>query len=260
MALYDKIGDGYDISRKADPYISSRLLFHLKTKKGAKYIDLACGTGNYTLALKQLGVQICGIDNSKDMLEIARRKNASVDWHLGNVEVLPFADGSFSGATCVLAIHHFNNLQRVFNEAARVISDGRFVIFTATFEQMKTYWLNEYFPIALKRSIDQMPSKRNIIETLQNTGFREIYSEIYNIRHDLRDFFLYSGKRKPEIYLDSKVRKGISTFSNLAEPDEIIKGCKKLEEDIHSGRITQVMNTYDIAKGGDYLFIVGSKL
>lgn len=259
MVLYDRIGGSYDRSRCADLYISKRLFDNLRVIPESRYLDLACGTGNYTIALRRLGVNICGIDNSRRMLDLAYLKDSSVEWFLGDVEALPFSDGSFSGVTCILAIHHFGNLQHVFNEASRVMSRGRFVIFTATSEQMEGYWLNEYFPKAMKQSIDQMPSKDELTEAFKNAGFDEIQLEPYEIKHDLQDYFLYSGKYRPEIYLDPVLRMSMSTFAALAESREVEEGCNLLEADIHSGRIYQVIDSYDVKEEGDYLFITGNK-
>ena len=49
--LYDSIGIEYDTTRRADPYIAGRLAHHLALSKGGTYLDLACGSGNYTNAL-----------------------------------------------------------------------------------------------------------------------------------------------------------------------------------------------------------------
>lgn len=259
MAFYDAIGKGYDATRRADPYIVSRLLYHLKPKIGSRYLYLACGSGNYTLALKRAGLNIAGIDVSERMLLIATRKEPSTAWFLGDIEFLPFRDGSFAGAICVLSIHHLKHLHVAFKEAARVIESGPLVIFTATAEQMEGYWLKEYFPQAMRKSIVQMPEKVVINEAFKSSGFQEQYWETYEIRTDLQDFFLYAGRNRPEIYLDAAVRHGISTFSALADPAEVEKGCKLLESDIRSGRISQVIDSYANKREGDYMFVVGGK-
>jgi hypothetical protein len=41
--LYDRIGSGYDVTRRADPYIAGRLFHHLRPVPEAAYIDVACG-------------------------------------------------------------------------------------------------------------------------------------------------------------------------------------------------------------------------
>ena len=259
MALYDKIGGDYDKSRHADPFICERLYSHLEPHPHLLYLDIACGTGNYTAALKNMGLQICGIDSSIQMLNIARLKESSISWISGNGEKLPLPDHNFSGAICVLAIHHFSNLQYVFDEISRVMSNGRFVIFTATSEQMRGCWLNEYFPEAMKKSIVQMPGEKEITEALEKAGFGTIQFERYEIKEDLEDFFLYSGKNNPEMYLNSEVRKNISTFAALAEPVEIEHGCASLDTDIRSGRIHDIVYSYRAQGDGDYVFVIAQR-
>ena len=70
-----------------------------------------------------------------------------------------------------------------------------------------------------------------------------------------QDLFLCGGKHRPEMYLDPEFRKGISTFSSLSDSTEVADGCRRLEEDIHSGRIHQVMSEFKNT-GGDYLFLI----
>jgi SAM-dependent methyltransferase len=256
-ALYDTIGVDYDTTRRADPYIVGRLFHHLNPKNYGKYLDLACGSGNYTVALKQSGLDIMGIDISAYMLHLAVGKESSTGWILGNIASLPFADGTFRGVSCILAIHHLRDLHSAFHEAARIINNGNLVIFTATAEQMEGYWLNEYFPEAMRKSILQMPRKKAIGNALQESGFRQIQWEPYEIRSDLQDFFLYSGKHNPVLYLEAGVRNGISTFSSIADAREIEKGCHLLKADVESGEIFRVIDSYSNREEGDYSFVIG---
>jgi SAM-dependent methyltransferase len=259
MALYDAIGQSYDVTRRADPYIAGRLLHHLSPKANEIYLDLGCGSGNYTLALKNAGLTLTGADISQQMLNRAYQKDPSIDWVFANVESLPFGNNVFYGGTCILAIHHFARIKTAFKEVARVIGKGPFVIFTATAAQMEGYWLNEYFPDAMRKSIIQMPGKQDIKEALREAGFGQIVWEPYEIRDDLQDFFLYIGKNRPELYLDARIRLGSSTFSSLADPNEIEIGCAQLDRDIRSGRIQQVITSYANREEGDYLFVVARK-
>jgi ubiquinone/menaquinone biosynthesis C-methylase UbiE len=254
--LYDQIGTDYDVTRRADPYIVERLIHHLDVKPDGVYLDVACGTGNYTIAVAQAGGRVHGIDQSRRMIAAACQKHSSVTWHIGNVESLPFANGTLSGVMCTLAVHHFRALLPAFQEVFRVLAKGRFVLFTSTAEQMRRYWLNEYFSTAMAKSIAQMPSLKAIVEALQRSGFRRIDTEPYEGQRNLQDLFLYSGKHRPEMYLDPRVRAGISTVAALAAPSEVEDGCRKLSQDIQSGRIAEVIAAYQHAQG-DYLFVVG---
>ncbi|GAA4955738.1 hypothetical protein GCM10023314_31870 [Algibacter agarivorans] len=43
------------------------------------YLDIDCGTGNYTNALQKVGFHFIGIDPSNKMLEKAKLKNPKID-------------------------------------------------------------------------------------------------------------------------------------------------------------------------------------
>ena len=161
---YDRIGAGYNNTRCADPFITGRLHSLLCPEQNKQYIEVGCGTGNYTIALAMKGLRIGGIDPSEKMLEQAHLKNAGINWQIGTAEDTGFNTSSLDGIVCVLTLHHWENLQSAFSEFNRILkSNGRLVIFTSTPEQMSSYWLNHYFPKMLDASMKQMPTK--LLET-----------------------------------------------------------------------------------------------
>lgn len=259
MALYDAIGRTYDTTRKADPDITRCLARLLNLRSGARYLDIGCGTGNYTVALEQLGVRMCGIELTTTMLAKARLKSDQVNWIQGNAESLPLADRSFDGAIATVTIHHMKNFGRAFEEVFRVVKSGRFVIFTGDHAQMNGYWLKEYFPQAIAAALRQMPSAESVVNKLKLAGLTDIATEPWEVPREIQDWFLYAGKYQPEIYLNPGVRAGISFFAQgVATPAETAAGCARLEADIQSGRIRQVMEEYR-HNLGDYLFVFASK-
>ena len=259
VPLYDNIGANYDATRRADPYLTERLARHVGLESGQQYLDLACGTGNYTVELAARGGNWYGLDISSGMLGKARFKGGGIHLLRGEAAALPFRDGSFDGIVCTMALHHLPRLAPVFCEAHRVLQHGRLVIFTSTCEQLANYWLNEYFPIAMERSTNQMPPTDSVMGALTEADFALTHIENYYVRPDLQDLFLYAGKHRPELYLSPTIRQGISTFSSLADRVELEEGCARLQRDIESGFIKQVAEKYR-NHGGDYVFIVASKL
>lgn len=255
--LYNRIGETYDMTRKADPEIFGRLCNHLQLSTG-KVLDIGCGTGNYTVALHNSGLSLTGIDLSEVMLKQARTKSSEVNWILGNVEELPFSDNSFQGATAILCAHHFNSLDKPFSEVYRTLETGRFVLFTSSPEQTGQYWLKEYFPEAIKEACKQLPAISDIIAHLKDAGFIFIGTESFLIQPNIQDRFLGSGRFHPEIYLRDEIRKGISTFASLANPEEVRIGCERLSRDLESGRFEEVFSRY-ASEQGDYLFVVAEK-
>ncbi|MBT8183080.1 MAG: class I SAM-dependent methyltransferase [Eudoraea sp.] len=256
---YDKIGIDYNSTRKADPFLTNKFIKHLSPIKDGIYLDIGCGTGNYTNELEKNGLQLIGIDPSERMLGKAKCINKNVDWRIGTVESIELSDNSVDGVIGSLTIHHWTNLQKGFSELNRVLKpDGRIVIFTSTPEQMRGYWLNHYFPKMMVDSIDKMPGLEKVEEAMTKSKIAIMEIDKYFIQPDLQDKFLYCGKQNPELYFNEQIRNGISSFSYLANKTEVEQGLIKLRNDIKSGKINEIIDSYD-NDSGHYLFIIGKK-
>ena len=258
IPIYNQIGFNYNSTRKADPFITQTIINSLEAVPKVKYLDLACGTGNYTYAYHLNGLDFVGVDESKLMIEQAALNQPQLRWAIGNAENLPFENSVFNGITCTNAIHHFKNLQLVFKECVRVLKSGNLVIFCSTREQMKNYWLKHYFPKMMRRSTEQMPTLNAITDSLERAGFQNIKTSPYFVQSDLQDLFLYSGKNRPDLYLDEGFRRNISSFASLAETDEVNNGIEMLKVDIENGTIHKLIERSH-SNAGDYLFVSGSR-
>jgi len=257
--LYDTIGEGYDSTRQADPYLAGRLFELLQPQEGKEYLDLGCGTGNYTAALAEKGLRLCGVDPSEKMLREAEARSKKVRWLRGTAAQLPLGDETFSGALATLTVHHWTDLERSFAEIFRVLKkQSRLVFFTADPGQIKGYWLAHYFPRMLHDSVVTMPAIETLCAAAGKAGFKVAAKEPYSVRDDLRDLFLYAGKNRPELYFDENVRKGISSFAVLANAAEVEEGLRRLRADIDSGALEQIKSRYENDLG-DYLFLVFEK-
>jgi ubiquinone/menaquinone biosynthesis C-methylase UbiE len=258
VALYDRIGIGYDTTRQADPYLLSRLIYHLRPRANGRYLDIGSGTGNYTIAMHQAGVSIRGLELSATMLARAKEKAPAIAWHNGRAEAIPFAAGIFDGATCTFVHHHMADPVAAFREVHRVLTPrARFVILNGTVEQMRHYWLNEYFPRMMEKAI--APYERFVtVGVLESAGFRIACEEKYDVTPDLKDFFLCCGKNQPERYLDPRIRSGISCFADAPDQQEVARGVQRIAADIKSGRINDVIGKY-AWDGGDYMFTIAER-
>jgi ubiquinone/menaquinone biosynthesis C-methylase UbiE len=257
---YDTIGSEYNITRRADPYLCERLMHYLSPEKKEFYLDIGCGTGNYTMELNDKGIKFYGVDPSDKMLQEAKFKSQRINWLQGSAESIPVENKFFAGAIATLTLHHWLDLPASFSEINRVLKmKSRFIIFTALPEQMENYWLRHYFPGMMQRSIKQMSTLSLIRQAMRYTGFKFIDSEKYFVQEDLKDLFLYSGKNHPALYLDEQIRNGISSFASLSDPGELREGLKNLALDLANARFSKVKDMYNDS-AGDYMFLVLEKV
>jgi ubiquinone/menaquinone biosynthesis C-methylase UbiE len=92
-------------------------------------LDVACGTGDFTVfaapsVKKAVGIDISErmIDRSWEKAEKSGLKNCT--FKLGDVERIPFPDYSFSLVSCKSAFHHMPDYRNVFSEMVRCCEPG----------------------------------------------------------------------------------------------------------------------------------------
>lgn len=259
LEKYDRIGRGYNQKRQADPFLFSMMEELLAPSQDHTYLDIGCGTGNYTLEFAKKGHSFIGVEPSHSMLEVARNRSSQIEWLQGRAEDIPLENERVAGSLASLTLHHWTDIPKGMKEMARVLKpNANVVIFTSDPIQMEGYWLNHYFPNMLQKSIRQMPQLSLIRKAMEDTGL-ELLEEIpYFVKDDLQDHFLYVGKNKPKHYLNPAIRNGISSFRDLALQTEVQQGLSNLEKDIQSGQIREVMGQYQ-NELGDYLFVKARK-
>jgi ubiquinone/menaquinone biosynthesis C-methylase UbiE len=89
-----------------------------------RLLDIACGTGAFSVYAGRRIRAVWGVDISEKMIEIAAECAArnglnNVSFLRCGVEKLPFADGSFECVVSKSAFHHLKDGEAVFKEMAR---------------------------------------------------------------------------------------------------------------------------------------------
>ena len=123
---------------------------------------------------------------------------------------------------------------------------------------MRNYWLCHYFPKMMERSIEKMPAEEVVLGALHETGFTIQDVVPFHVTNELQDLFLYSGKLRPEFYLESSVRANISSFATLCPAAELEHGLSALRSDIDDGGFTRVVERYPNTIG-DYAYVIAQK-
>src|ERR1700674_4372917 len=68
-------------------------------KSGDKVLDVGCGSGLFCQLAAKRGAQVAGVDAAPKLIEIARERTPKGDFHVGEMEELPFADKTFDLVT-----------------------------------------------------------------------------------------------------------------------------------------------------------------
>ncbi len=96
-----------------------------------RLLDVACGTGDFSLAAARAGVgKITGIDISANMLEVGNEKVAKaglqqkITLQLGDSENMEFATASFDAVTVAFGVRNFEHLELGLKEIHRVLRPG----------------------------------------------------------------------------------------------------------------------------------------
>ena len=89
-------------------------------------LDVGCGTGLSSVALKEIAESIVGIDISAEMVNQANKAD-SIEYVLASAENLPFGSNKFDLMTISQAIHWVDK-KKFFPEADRVLKPNSLII------------------------------------------------------------------------------------------------------------------------------------
>ena len=99
-------------------------------------LDVAIGTADLTIEMLRRGKaqRVTGLDLSKQMMEVGRRKverlrvTGKVEFVYGNAQHMPFDNASFDAVTCAYGCRNFQNLDEGLQEMFRVLKPGGQVV------------------------------------------------------------------------------------------------------------------------------------
>jgi len=101
-------------------------------KAGTKLLDLGIGTGASSQLFYNECIEIYGLDNSAEMLEVCRSKRISRNLMLCDLlnEEIPFTNVSFDYIICSGVLHFFSDPALIFTKADGVLKKRGFFAFT----------------------------------------------------------------------------------------------------------------------------------
>ena len=130
--MFDQVAPRYDLlnhvlSFQIDKYWRNRTVRRLQSiidSPSATVLDLACGTGDLTLALSKAGkAKVVGSDFCHPMLTGARAKHVNLLFE-ADALTLPIATASVDLVTCAFGFRNFVNYRRGMGEILRILKPG----------------------------------------------------------------------------------------------------------------------------------------
>ncbi len=125
-AMFDTIAPRYDrlnriLTLGLDGSWRRTTVGALGLGRGARVLDIACGTGDFCRDIAAAGGWVVGLDRSSGMLAAAATDAPLVR---GDGLFLPVRDASLDGVTCGFALRNVIALDPLFAECARVLKPG----------------------------------------------------------------------------------------------------------------------------------------
>jgi ubiquinone/menaquinone biosynthesis C-methylase UbiE len=107
-----------------------RCFAQLAIASSSPIVDLGCGTGGVVKYLDALGLNVRGIDISREMISRALHSFPNLRFDVASMCALPFDDGSISGAISMYSIVHFpdHDLADVFKEISRILASKSYLL------------------------------------------------------------------------------------------------------------------------------------
>ncbi len=195
QSMFDTIAPRYDMvnrvmSFRMDVGWRRRTQRSLDLQPGSVVLDLACGTGDFSVELENNGHHAIGVDLSFGMLSAARTGAPLIQ---GDLLQLPIAGGGVDAAVCGFALRNLVGLEPFFAELHRVVRPGgrialldvsrpdnsimrwgHGVYFNKVVPQVGGLLSDRGAYAYLPRSVSYLPPPEEMIEMLRRSGLIEV--------------------------------------------------------------------------------------
>ncbi len=124
---YDAIAKQFDEAYCKTIYFQKQFdKFVAKLKPSSKIIDIGCGTGHIAKYLSDKGFQVTGIDFSKLMLEIARKRCKNCNFILADIAEFNYGAELYDAAILSFSIIHLKDeeIEKVLKKTYSALKTG----------------------------------------------------------------------------------------------------------------------------------------
>ena len=128
IAFFDNLAPCWDKTNVRDEDVISEILQKGGIRKGAKVLDVACGTGVLFSDYESLGAEFVAVDISENMVKKAKEKFPEAEVICGDATTYDFGN-DFDAVMIYNAFPHFDEPQRLIENLAKSLKkSGRFSV------------------------------------------------------------------------------------------------------------------------------------
>jgi SAM-dependent methyltransferase len=120
--------DWADIQEALMKDVYTAVLDRTGVGRGTWYCDVGCGSGLAVSLAAQRGANVSGLDAAANLLGIARERAPNADLRQGDIEDLPFENGTFDVVTGFNSFQYAGNPVTALQEARRIAKPGGHVV------------------------------------------------------------------------------------------------------------------------------------
>jgi ubiquinone/menaquinone biosynthesis C-methylase UbiE len=140
--VFDRAASFYDATRGLPPGVAEQVRDQIALCTGAgrntRFLEIGVGTGRIALPFAQMGADYTGADLSLSMMEVLRKKIATIPEGavrlklvLADAVALPFADTSFDVILMIHLLHLVSDWRQALRECRRVSRDGGWLVLSS---------------------------------------------------------------------------------------------------------------------------------
>src|SRR5262249_32472212 len=139
---FDRAASFYDATRGLPTGVPEQVRDQIVRRTGAgqntRFLEIGVGTGRIALPFVQIGADYTGADLSLPMMEVLRKKIATVPEGAGRLKLaladamaLPFADDGFEVGIMIHVLDLVSDWGEALRECRRVLKDGGWLVLSS---------------------------------------------------------------------------------------------------------------------------------
>lgn len=208
-SMFDNIAPRYDLLNRilsfgVDVWWRKAAVRELTSFKPQHVLDVACGTGDFSIAVHKAGVpKVTGVDIAVEMWQRGNEKMLqkgiadAVQLTTGDAEELQYKDDTFDGATVAFGVRNFGDLEKGLREMRRVLKPGAPLVILefskpAVFpvKQLYNFYFKTICPFVgrlvsgdgraytyLYESVQSFPEGQSFTAIMEQAGYNQVKSK-----------------------------------------------------------------------------------